>query len=59
MINSGKFRDHTEFLNFAGKSSNIQGDCVERCMKPEAYNKVLQTKNINYYTNKPYQKIEK
>ncbi len=47
MINSGKFRDHTEFLNFAGKSSNIQGDCVERCMKPEAYNKVLQTKNIN------------
>ncbi len=37
MINSGKFQDKTNFLQFAGKTSNMQGDCVEKCIKPEKY----------------------
>lgn len=46
MINSGKFRDHAEFMKFAGKSSNIHGNSIEQCIKPEAYNNVY--KIFNY-----------
>lgn len=45
MINSGKFQDHAKFLKFAGKSSNMQGDCVEKCIKPQSNNGV----KIFYY----------
>jgi len=42
MINSGKFSDRANFIQFAGKSSNLNGDCVEKCMKPEKYYNVNQ-----------------
>jgi len=52
MINSGKFRDRADFLQFAGKSSNIQGDCVEKCVKPEQYYNVISLFNKNKIFNR-------
>jgi len=33
MINQGKFRDNTNFIKFAGKTTKLTGDNVLNCIK--------------------------
>lgn len=40
MINHGKFKEQAEFIKFAGKTSGMEGSWVEKCIKPDVFNKV-------------------
>ncbi len=35
MINQGKFRDNTNFIKFAGKTTKLTGDSVISCIKTD------------------------